>query len=348
MFLRVLNRLFGRTDSSIDAINAFVEGSASTDEQELVEQMMRENPALEKDLATQRALLDVLDRVDNVEASRSFAVTPEMVAAAERSESGISRFAELFAPQRKLAFAPAIIAGIAALSVALLTIGDITDTVNQSSQSGSSFVTSSASEASAAAPVAGGESAPQIEMAVETESGRAGSATDATAAPLATEAMADDPATLQSAPPVAGLAIEPEVAVENKSDAISSDSGNTADTSLASPAEEPPSIAPEAPLALIGGDEATIAEDEQTEKRSSPGSAGVGGGLETAELPEISTTEKYSSPLLEGDGETAFIGEPTQMNDCISLPLWQLQIALAALAVAAIGAWAGLRRVRGE
>jgi hypothetical protein len=28
--------------------------------------------------------------------------------------------------------------------------------------------------------------------------------------------------------------------------------------------------------------------------------------------------------------------------------LWQLQIALAALAIAAIGAWAGLRRARGE
>ena len=39
--------------------------------------------------------------------------------------------------------------------------------------------------------------------------------------------------------------------------------------------------------------------------------------------------------------------EPASSNNGISLPLWQLQAALAALAIAAIGAWAGLRRARG-
>jgi len=80
--LKVLNRLIDRTDSSIDAVNAYVEGSASPDEIKLIEQMIRENPALEKDLTTQRSLLNVLDRVDNIEAPRSFVVTSEMVAAA--------------------------------------------------------------------------------------------------------------------------------------------------------------------------------------------------------------------------------------------------------------------------
>jgi hypothetical protein len=38
---------------------------------------------------------------------------------------------------------------------------------------------------------------------------------------------------------------------------------------------------------------------------------------------------------------------PLTPNDGISLPLRQLQFALAALALAAAGAWAGLRRARG-
>ena len=76
MFREVLNRLFGRTNSSIDAVNAYVEGSASSDETNLVLEMMRENPSLEKDLATQSALLNVLGRIEKVEAPRSFAIIP--------------------------------------------------------------------------------------------------------------------------------------------------------------------------------------------------------------------------------------------------------------------------------
>jgi hypothetical protein len=51
---------------------------------------------------------------------------------------------------------------------------------------------------------------------------------------------------------------------------------------------------------------------------------------------------------LAGAGAGAAEGAGSGAGKGISLPLWQLQIALAALAVAAIGAWAGLRRVRGE
>ena len=54
----------------------------------------------------------------------------------------------------------------------------------------------------------------------------------------------------------------------------------------------------------------------------------------------------------EGAGEGAAAGTAkgaaTGAGDGIELPLWQLQIALAAIALAAIGAWAGLRRARGE
>ena len=56
MFRKFLNRLIGRKDLSIDAVNAFVEGNASSDEIQLVENLMHDNASLEKDLSTQQAL----------------------------------------------------------------------------------------------------------------------------------------------------------------------------------------------------------------------------------------------------------------------------------------------------
>jgi hypothetical protein len=361
VLLRLINRLFGRKDLDIDAVNAFVEGSASPDEQLLVEKMMRENPALEKDLSTQRALLGVLDRVDNIEAPRSFAVTPEMVAAANRSESIISRFAELFAPQRKLALAPAIIAGFAALSVALLTIGDISGVVDQTSggdDSGSIAVVAESAALSSneisGEPEALGDteaadapsaSSPQIEMAVEGESPA-----------LATTQFA--PPAIQPTP-AAGFAAEPEPAVAEQADATTSD---TDSTSLASPAQEPLSIAAEAPLAPSGDDEALEYADNATTSKSSPDSPESiteEAAIETAAFPPptgdgaldraaegagTGIAEDAGSGALEGAAE----GAGRDAGKGISLPLRQLQVALAALAVAAIGAWAGLRRVRGE
>ena len=237
MFFEVLNRLFGRTDQSIDAVNAYVKGNASVDETQLVEKMMREDSSLAKDLSTQTALLSVLGRIDQVEAPRSFAISPEMVAAAERSESRLSRFAELFAPQRKLALAPAVITGIAALSVALLTLGDITGVVDQSRSNQSTSISTSAVS----------------ESAVEVE---------------ATER-------------------------------------------------------------LLPKSEKPAASSAETEQSDSDGSMAI----------EASPDLAYSEGVLPGMAIT---------NDGISLPLRQLQFALAALALAVVGVWAGLRRARGE
>ena len=162
MIRKFLNRLFGRTDPVTYAINAYIEGNAPADEMKLVEQMMRDQPALEKDLATQQALLGVLGRIGGIEAHRSFAITPEMVAAAESSRSAVSKLAELFAPQRKLALAPMVVAGFAALAVALLTIGDITGVVEQSGIDDDSFSISAIAAESAAAPEAGGAELPNL------------------------------------------------------------------------------------------------------------------------------------------------------------------------------------------
>jgi hypothetical protein len=354
--LRILNRFIDRTDSSsVWAVNAYVEGSASDDEVKLVEEMMRRDPALGKDLSTQRALRDVLSRIENVEAPRSFAVTPEMVAAAERSESGLSRLAELFAPQRKLAMAPAVIAVIAAVGVALLTIGDITGTVDQTG-GGRDDSSSSASFAESAATSGGGaaaESAPSMEMAVVTEKASAG----ATAAPAATAMTAvaplapDDSAiTLESATgggidePASLAAPEPEMALMEEEPEIVGDGDSEDDSARSKSGEQLEVDGPEsddADTTLEFGTGGAIDEDPITSAGAGTGDGSFAGAADGA-----------ASSAAAGAGEGALAGAAGGAGEGagkgISLPLWQLQIALAALAVAAIGAWAGLRRVRGE
>ena len=346
MVLRVLNRLIGRTDSSIDAVNAYVEGNASQDEIKLIENMMRENPALEKDFATQRSLLEVLNRVDTIEAPRSFAVTPEMVAAAEKSESLFSGFAELFAPQRKLALAPAVIAGIAALGVALLTLGDITGLVDQNRGSGDDFVTSAAST-QIEVQVAGDSSVSsdvivtvvvEKEVVAESGGGESPEIAAAGAAPMATQLVTEAQA------PVIAPASE-EAASAAKAFAPDSESEESADVI----GEQAPSLAAAAPALAVEGD-----GDEQTDSDASalvPEMARSESAVDAEAESDTSTTLDYGvggevaaeSGLGPAAGTTA-----SKAGNGISLPLRQIQVALAALAVATIGVWAGLRRARGE
>ena len=358
MVLRVLNRLIGRTDRreiGVDAVNAYAEGSASSDEIKLIEQMMHENPAFKKDLATQRSLLEVLGRVDTIEAPRSFAVTPEMVAAAERSESRLSRFAELFAPQRKLALAPAVIAGIAALGVALLTLGDITGVVDQNRIDGDNFATTQAS-ADMESSVAGDVIVTVVvEKEVVAESAGDGSPEMATAVeePLATILVSEAQAPIVSPQPeesaLTAKALAPISEPEANADVIS---------------EEPPSLAAAPPALAAGADsdeqttnDASVAEPEIAALESAKESAddlesgtaarttlefGVGGEIADG------AAEDAAEGAAKGAAAGAAAGAASNVGKGLSLPLWQLQVALAALAVAAIGAWVGLRRVRGE
>ena len=366
MIFRVLNRLIGRTDSSLDAVNAYVEGNASPDEIKLIEQMVRENPALEKDLTTQRSLLQVLDRVDNIEAPRSFAVTPEMVAAAERSESRLSRLAELFAPQRKLALAPAVIAGITALGVALLTLGDITGVVDQNRLSGEgSFTTTKAAEIGR--QTEGGVSIIEresessvaddvivtivVEKQVAGDSGSDGSTEMAasTDAPVATALVSE-----AQAPVVAPESEDSSLAAK----AVAPDGEPEADADVIG--EQPSSIAaaPPALVVEVDGDSLTendipavapeiselVSPDDLEAGTVTTSSLGYGVGGEIAD----GAADGAALGAAEGAAAGAADGAASNEGKGISLPLWQLQIALAALAIAAIGAWAGLRRARGE
>jgi hypothetical protein len=309
---------------SIDAINAFVEGNASADEIQLVERLIRDDASLERDLSTQQALRSVLGRIEKIEAPRSYAVTPEMVAAAEGHDSLLSRVAELFAPQRKLALAPAAIGVIAAVGVALLTIGDATGIVDQSSSSqGESFSTAEISESAdggASSPGVAGSPGSSDSSADMFTTEKASSSTAATAAPSAAAApefdSADDSVVGESMEeaPVAGL-VGP-------------------DTDSQEP--EPPSLMMEAPTnALI---------PDVDEAASVAGSLDQDSSLQQAQRDSISPVDSSEAELAYAE-DTAF--EPASSNDGISLPLWQLQAALAALAIAAIGAWAGLRRAHG-
>lgn len=356
MLRQLLNRLFGRTDSSIDAINAYVEGNASTNEIKLVEQMMRSNPMLEKDLATQKALLSVLGKIDKVEAPRSFAVTPEMVAAAESSESGIFKLAELFAPQRKLAMAPAILAGFAALAVALLTIGDIAGVVEQSGES-DSFATSALQAEAAAAPMAGAPGSPgnpgepgnlgdagspvspQLEMAVESDDadGSAGVGSSGAAAATAKPAALAPTATLAgaiAAPDMDSLAQGSE-AGEALDEPPSLIAPAPAEKSLPETSSIETTIDADGPAAEINGLDDTARELDLAEAVEEADST-VFGSFATDESASTPGETVATFPLTGAAGD----------DDGIKLPLWQLQIALAALALAVIGAWAGLRRVR--
>ncbi len=343
MVRKALNRLIGRTGSSTDAIAAYVGGNASDDEIKLVEQMMQDDPALEKDLATQKSLLSVLGRIARVEAPRSFAITPEMVAAARTSESGILKLAGLFAPQRKLALAPAILAGFAALTVALLTVGDITGVVEQSGRT-ESFSTADVGVAESAAPVAGegapsalssaedsAVSAPEFEMAVEPiDAGAEGSPE------LEKSIAAPQAATAAPAATVAAAETAPEI----ESSAFGDDAVM----------EAPPSLSAQAPPPA--GDEPEFSTGDEVPKRTLPDSVDV------MEATAIAGSESLAdaSPVAADDAavpvdetEIRFVEQPAVgAKNGITLPLWQLQVALAALAVAVIGAWAGLRRVRGD
>jgi len=316
---RLLNRLTDRTYSSNDAVNAYVEGTASSDEIRLVKEMVRKNVALEKDLYTQQALRAVLGKIEKIEAPRSFAITPEMVAAAAGSDSWLSRLAEVFETQRKLALAPAIIAVIAALSVALLTIGDITGVVDQSDSSFS------------------------MAAIAESDSTISGSATGSDG-PTGASGAQGNPGSPGSLGSFDQSAVTTEMAAAVQAP-------TSADAGLGLSVPEPTGQAASAPFertvddaggtALLVIPEGNAIGELSTTKSAGPDESIANNDLIPSDAP---TSPSLGTEFVYG-GE--LVSSPSS-NKGISLPLRQLQAGLAALAVAAIGAWVGLRRARGE
>ncbi|HCI85885.1 MAG TPA: hypothetical protein DHV68_03480 [Dehalococcoidia bacterium] len=316
MVRKVINRLIGRRYSIDEAINAYVEENASQDELNTVRQMMQNDPVLEKNLSTQQALRDVLGRVDRIESPRSFAITPEMVAAAKRAESGMTRVTELFAPQRKLALAPAIIAGIAALSVALLTIGDVSGLVEQSRADSDEWATTSSS---------------------------------------ATEATVSDTKLLFNAEMADG-AIEDEAFVDVAESVPVTESGRdvppTATAELAEPLTKASSDTSEiqsepAPKMEIGAESEppALAVGEGAPQLQSDADDSM---TITMELEEVGSDGASADAVIAEsmDGaEVAADSHKQSSDDGIAIPVRELQLALAALTVLSVIAWTGIRRI---
>ncbi len=316
MVRKVINRLIGRRYSIDEAINAYVEENASQDELNTVRQMMQNDPVLEKNLSTQQALRDVLGRVDRIESPRSFAITPEMVAAAKRAESGMTRVTELFAPQRKLALAPAIIAGIAALSVALLTIGDVSGLVEQS---------------------------------------RADSDESATTSSFATEATVADTKLLFNAEMADG-AIEDEAFVDVAESVPVTESGRdvppTATAELAEPLTKASSDTSEiqsepAPKMEIGAESEppALAVGEGAPQLQSDADDSM---TITMELEEVGSDGASADAVIAesmDEAEVAADSHKQSSDDGIAIPVRELQLALAALTVLSVIAWTGIRRI---
>jgi len=301
----LLNRITGRTDRAEYAINAYVDGNASEEEALLVGKLSQANPELAKDLSTQQALRELLSCVGTPEAPRSFAITPEMVEAAEGNESSVSRLFELFAPNQKLAWAPAVLAGIAALAVAVLTVGDLAGVVEQSGSRSSSDDT--------AAVFDDGEFA----------------AFESGGATLAAGAAAPE------------------------SDSLAAEAPATADMEMSQRAPvESAELAP-APMATTGLPKAEVDADQfETEEAPTsseqllpydpviPGAPAIGGAVER------STTES-------GFGEEAEIAVIADTalpdngdSDGLTLPVRQLQLALAVVAALLVAGWLRLRATR--
>jgi hypothetical protein len=162
---------------------------------------------------------------------------------------------------------------------------------------------------------------------------------------------------------------EPEIADEMAASAVqpaaaarAPDSGVTAEDSGAidegqdagaapSLAAAPPQDLESADATLEFGDDDEVAKRGELIPEDSEESA-VAAQLQEAIEPgpetESITSSGIGSDTGEGAGAGAADGATAGAGDGIELPLWQLQIVLAAIALAATGAWAGLRRVRGE
>ena len=171
-----LKRLFGRKEQLNDAETAYVEGRASEAEAEQVRQRIAASPERLADLESLRATVNVLRSVQSEIAPRSFALAEAPAYA--RS------------PSRRMGFAPAMAAIIAAVGVGLLAVGDLTGVVDQSgSGTGddpSALVAQDASGPEGAAGAAGGPGPTAI-----TSAGAPTATTAAGSAPAPTASTAE-------------------------------------------------------------------------------------------------------------------------------------------------------------
>ncbi|MDA1298110.1 MAG: hypothetical protein O3B04_08970 [Chloroflexi bacterium] len=327
-------RLLRRKDYIDDAATAYIEGRATDRDEVALRDREAREPGLRADVESIRATVSLLRSVEPARAPRSFALT-HAPAPVRRSS------------RPRLAMAPAVFAIAAAATVGLLAVGNLANVVHQSDGTSESSSTANFSAdltvtASGSVEDGVGMQEPEGVPGLPGQPGTASSAlfadtarAAATATPAATQATGTAAPLSTSTPfieetlPVVGPDAPPPdasggygIASEGTVPGLERDSG-TVIKGL------------DEPLAATGRIPSDSAEAGERRLRPQatiitvPGDAG-GFDLLTLEAGE---PQGGSPPTLREPDESGF-----------ALPLWQLQVGFAALAVLMAGAWVLLQR----
>ncbi len=336
-----------RQEQDDELLSAYIDrGPGGEPEVELPEHLRAEAQELAEIAALMRSVV-------RVPAPRSFALTPEMVAASDSPS-----FTERSGWSLALFRAPAIAAAAAAFVLGLLVIGNIAGILEQeragdvsvTSTAGTSFLAAQAdaetaaqaqpaSDGSAAAPAAVAPAAPG-------DSAATAAPASAAAAPLAPPASAD------------AAAPAPVEAVD-----LDTSAAPAGDTSLTAP---PPPMEAQAPVmeSAIDGvsEDAADAIDRADLLEAGGVAAGDDAGVpkELEQAPESTSADVLPSrsgggllppdeALTGDDGSTALdfriaSDAPVPDDDGVTLPLWQLEVVLGLLVLLLGGAAFAMKR----
>ncbi len=333
-------RLFRRNNHIDDTATAYIEGRATDrDEAELRDRASRQ-PGLIEDLDSIRQTVSLLRSVETVAAPRSFALAsvPVQVRRTRRP---------------KLAMAPAVFAIAAAVVVGLLAVGNLADIVRQSD--GTSTEQSNDNSAFDSVTITIGESAGGQGPAgatgpadsAETESARVvGDQARAATTPTITASQAT------SAPMPLPTTVPSEALVP-----VAPASGEDNQAALAPPVQEGG-----AALSLEGGsatqDSPPLVErsDNTVADESSPAATPAelpgeqDGASQPLALPQatvigaIDTSDALKQLAGDSSPETLQPDRSRGDRSGLALPLWQLQVVFASIAVLMAGAWMLIQR----
>lgn len=312
-----LLRLFRRDDHIDDAASAYIEGRATErDQAELRDRAVRE-PQLFQELDSIRDTVALLRSIEPAKAPRSFALASAPV--------------QIRVKRSRIAMAPAVFAIAAAAAVGLLAVGNLAEVVRQSDSPSST----GASGSSAADSVSLSESDQEADIAAITGPS---SGTGLAGADLENSNLFGE---LERAPSAVGTSTPSASSFLPMPTTVPGDSST-----------EP--VAPPGQPAGGSDTEAVISPDFGT---AIDGGAGIDVGPEQSSmlgsdepmpLPESTVTGQFSitEPLgvASTDPSGGIAAQPEQDKSGYPLPLWQLQVLFASIAVLMAGAWMVLQR----
>ncbi len=322
-------RLFRRKETIDDTSAAYIEGRATELENAELQRRAVDNPSLMEDLESMRQTVSLLRSVEPAKAPRSFALAEAPV--------------QVRARRPKLALAPAVFAIVAAAAVGLLAVGNLADVVRQSGDSPNVSFTGSSGSSEDMLAATGPTGDPGSPQGIEEAFDPANTA-DAESSRMS-EPVADSTPTIVAAlplgtpdPPFAdGTEFESAepIAPPGSADGPQPVPDDTTNSSL-SPDQIPEPKDLETESGFAGSDAITTGEDSR---------AGVQQD-EALALPQA--TAAVIADVSDGFGlTTEQLGQTSEdagQQDGVALPLWQLQLSFAGIAVLMAGAWFLLQR----